>query len=398
VRVLLIGAGAVGSAIASIAARRDFLEHCVVASLNESRARRAAAVGQRFTAAQIDARDDGAIVRLIKDHRITHVMNAADQRLTMPIFDATCVAGADYVDMALSPARRHGRRSDDLGVKLGDDQFAAGPRWEAAGRLALVGMGIEPGLADVFARYAADHLFDTIEELSVRDGTVLTIDGYDFAPAISIWSTIEMFLSPPLVWERDRGWYTTEPFSEPEVFRFPDGIGELECVNIEHESVLLMPRWIDANRVTTKYGLGKDFIDVLRVIRKVGLDRTEPLRVGDVEVNPRDVVAAALPDPTTLGERMRGTSCAGLWVTGTGKDGLPRSTYLYHSVDNGWSMREHGHQCVAWQTAVNAVVALELLSRGAWAGAGVLGPEAFDPVPFLDLLNEHGAPWRADDR
>jgi saccharopine dehydrogenase (NAD+, L-lysine forming) len=398
VRVLLIGAGAVGSAIASIAARRDFFEHCVVASLTESRARRAASVGQRFTAAQLDARDARAVIRLIKDHRITYVMNAADQRLTMPIFDASYAAGVDYVDMALSPARRRDRRSDDLGVKLGDDQFAAGPRWEAAGRLALVGMGVEPGLADVFARYATDHLFSTVDELSVRDGTVLTIDGYDFAPAISIWSTIEMFLSPPVVWERDRGWYTTEPFSEPEVFRFPDGIGDLECVNIEHESVLLMPRWIDAKRVTTKYGLTKDVIDVLRVIRKVGLDRTESLCVGDVEVSPRDVVAAALPDPSTLGGRMRGTSCAGLWVTGTGKDGLPRSTYLYHSVDNDWSMREHGHQCVAWQTAVNAVVALELLSRGVWAGAGVLGPEAFDPVPFLDLLNEQGAPWRVEDR
>ena len=90
---------------------------------------------------------------------------------------------------------------------------------------------------------------------------------------------------------------------------------------------------------------------------------------------------------------MRGKTCAGLWVTGTGKDGAARSTYLYQVVDNEWSMRAYGHQCVVWQTAVNPVVALELLATGVWSGTGVLGPEAFDAVPFLDLLGAHGPSW-----
>jgi saccharopine dehydrogenase-like NADP-dependent oxidoreductase len=114
-------------------------------------------------------------------------------------------------------------------------------------------------------------------------------------------------------------------------------------------------------------------------------------------VSPRDVVAACLPDPATLGDKMRGKTCAGLQVTGTGTDGQPRSTYLYHVVDNEWSMREYGHQCVVWQTAVNPVVALELLAAGTWTGTGVLGPEAFDAVPFLDLLTAYGSPWGQRD-
>jgi saccharopine dehydrogenase-like NADP-dependent oxidoreductase len=201
-----------------------------------------------------------------------------------------------------------------------------------------------------------------------------------------------------VVWERGRGWYTTEPFSEPEVFDFPEGIGPVECVNVEHEEVLLMPRWIEAQRVTFKYGLGTEFIEVLRTLHKLGLDRTDKVSVGGVEVSPRDVVAACLPDPATLGEQMSGRTCAGLLVTGTGKDGLPRSTYLYHVVDNAWSMQEYGHQCVVWQTAVNPVVALELLARGAWFGAGVLGPEAFDAEPFLTLLTDYGSPWGQQER
>jgi saccharopine dehydrogenase-like NADP-dependent oxidoreductase len=396
VRILVIGAGGVGSAVVPTAIRRDFFEHLVVADYD---ATRAAAVAERagdprVTAAKVDASNREAIAALIRETAATHVLNAVDPRFVMPIFDACLAAGADYLDMAMSLSKPHPEQPHALtGVKLGDEQFAKAADWEAAGRLALVGIGVEPGLSDVFARYAADHLFSEIDEAGVRDGANLIVDGYDFAPSFSIWTTIEECLNPPVVFERDRGWYTTPPFSEPEVFDFPEGIGPVECVNVEHEEVLLIPRWVEARRVTFKYGLGNEFIEVLKTLHKLGLDRTDKLRVGGAEVSPRDVVAAALPDPATLGDRMDGKTCAGLWVTGKGKDGQPREVYLYHVVDNAWSMAEYGSQAVVWQTAVNPVVALELLARGTWQGSGVLGPEAFDAVPFLDLLTEYGSPW-----
>jgi saccharopine dehydrogenase (NAD+, L-lysine forming) len=398
-RILLVGAGGVGSAFAAIAARRDFFEAIVIADYAEASALRAAEVDERYVGAQVDASSSDSVAALCREHRITHVMNAVDPRFVMPIFEGSAAAGAHYLDMAMSLSTPHPDAPyAKTGVKLGDEQFAVASAWESAGRLALVGIGVEPGLSDVFARYAADHLFSEIDELGTRDGANLTVDGHDFAPSFSIWTTIEECLNPPVVYEKaraevDGGWYTTPPFSEPEVFDFPEGIGPVECVNVEHEEVLLMPRWVDCKRATFKYGLGDEFIEVLKVLHKVGLDRTDKVRVGGVEVSPRDVVAACLPNPAELGPLMRGKTCAGLWVTGTGKDGRPRSTYLYHVVDNEWSMREYGHQCVVWQTAVNPVVALELLSRGTWSGAGVLGPEAFDAVPFLDLLTEYGSPW-----
>ena len=393
-RVLLVGAGGVGGAFAAIAARRDFYDEIVLADSAAARAERAAAADPRFVAAQVDASDAESVAALVRKYDVTHVMNAVDPRFVMPIFDGAFAAGADYLDMAMSLSEPHREQPyAQTGVKLGDRQFGQAEAWQRAGRLALVGIGVEPGLSDVFARYAADHLFSEVEELGVRDGANLTVEGYDFAPSFSIWTTIEECLNPPVVWEKDRGWFTTAPFSEPEVFTFPEGIGPVECVNVEHEEVLLMPRWVEARRATFKYGLGNEFIEVLKTLHKLGLDRTEKIRVAGVEVSPRDVVAACLPDPATLGERMRGKTCAGVHVTGTGKDGRPRSTYLYHVVDNEWSMREYGHQCVVWQTAINPVVALELLARGTWSGTGVLGPEAFDAVPFLDLLTEYGSPW-----
>jgi saccharopine dehydrogenase-like NADP-dependent oxidoreductase len=396
-RVLVVGAGGVGAAVVGIVARRDYFDAMVVSDYDVRRAEQAVssyAGDARFSSAQVDASSADAVAELCRENGITHVLNAVDPRFVMPIFDGAFAAGADYLDMAMSLSRPHPDDPHSLpGVKLGDEQFAKAGDWEQAGRLALCGIGVEPGLSDVFARYAADHLFDEIDEIGVRDGANLEVDGYAFAPSFSIWTTIEECLNPPVVWEKYRGWFTTAPFSEPEVFDFPEGIGPVECVNVEHEEVLLIPRWIDAKRVTFKYGLGEEFITVLQVLRKIGLDRTDPVRVGGAEVSPRDVVAACLPDPATLGDRMHGKTCAGTWVKGRGKDGQPREVYLYHVVDNAWSMREYGSQAVVWQTAVNPAVALELLASGRWKGAGVLGAEAFDAEPFLDLLTSYGSPW-----
>ncbi|MBW4704972.1 saccharopine dehydrogenase family protein [Micromonospora sp. RL09-050-HVF-A] len=399
-RILLVGAGGVGSAAVAIAARRSFFATVVVADYDLTRAERAVAgYGDRFVAVRLDASSADAVAALCREHRITHVLNAVDPRFVMPIFEGAFAAGADYLDMAMSLSHPHPARPyTQTGVKLGDEQFAAAATWADAGRLALCGIGIEPGLSDVFARYAADELFTDIDEIGIRDGANLTVDGYDFAPSFSIWTTIEECLNPPVIWEKDRGWYTTEPFSEPEVFDFPAGIGPVECVNVEHEEVLLIPRWVKARRVTFKYGLGDEFIEVLRALHKVGLDSTTPVSVRGMQVSPRDVVAASLPDPATLGDRMRGKTCAGTYVTGTGVDGRPRKVYLYHVVDNEWSMREYGHQAVVWQTAVNPVVALELLATGGWSGVGVLGPEALPPRPFLDLLTDYGSPWALEER
>ena len=414
-RILVIGSGGVGDAFARIAVQRDFFELLVMSDYDAARASATAAAATarrpgevRLVAAKVDASSSESVAALAREHSITHVLNAVDPRFVMPVFLGALAAGADYLDMAMSLSTPHPERPHaEPGVKLGDDQFAATQQWEEAGRLALVGIGVEPGLSDVFARYAADHLFSEINELGTRDGANLVVRGDQgeeiFAPSFSIWTTIEECLNPPVVWEKDKGWFTTAPFSEPEVFDFPEGIGPVECVNVEHEEVLLMPRWVDAQRVTFKYGLGDAFIGVLRTLHTLGLDSTAKVTVGGMQVSPRDVVAACLPDPATIGPRMTGKTCAGLWVTGKGKDGELREVYLYHVVDNEWAMREYGVQCVVWQTAVNPAVALELLATGVWSGTGVRGPESFDAVPFLDLLKApqpsgYGSAWGMEER
>jgi saccharopine dehydrogenase (NAD+, L-lysine-forming) len=394
VKIVVVGAGGVGAAAATIAQRRDFFDRMTVADVDLGRANSVVAGldDNRVAAAPVDASDEAGLVTLLRDSKADAVLNATDPRFNPQIFAAAFAAGCTYLDMAATLSEPHPERPySEPGVMLGDLQFAEHERWSAAGLLAIVGIGVEPGLANVFAGYAADELFDELDEIGIRDGANLVVEGYDFAPTFSIWTTIEECLNPPLIWERGRGFYTTEPFSEPEVFEFPEGIGPVECVNVEHEEVVLVPRALDCRRVTFKYGLGREFIDVLQTLHKLGLDSVQPVRVRGVEVSPRDVVAACLPNPATLGDRMRGKTCAGTLVTGT-KDGAPRAVYLYHVSDNERTMREYGHQAVVFQTALNPVVALELLSQGTWGGAGVVGPEAFPATPFLDLLAAYGEP------
>ncbi len=341
----------------------------------------------------MDASDPTSVAEVAKADGCDAILNAVDPRFVPGVFRGAFEAGAMYVDMAMSLSEPHPERAvRAAGQEARRRPVRRGAAWEERGLLALVGCGVEPGLSDVFARYAADHLFSSIDECGVRDGSNITVAGYDFAPSFSIWTTIEECLNPPVIWEKERGWFTTPPFSEPETFVFPEGIGPIECVNVEHEEVLLIPRWVDC-------------------------------AAGDVQVRPGRRVHRRAEDRSTSSDWTRRRDGPGRRRRGRAprrrRGGAARSrdprrphdgrdvrrhlgdgdrnrrhgpdeVYLFHAVDNEETFGRDGAQAVVWQTAINPVVAFELLASGAWSGAGVLGPEAFDAVPFLDLLKDHG--------
>lgn len=392
-KVLLVGVGTVGEAIARLSAGRPWLEKMVIADQDLERAREVAdSIGDADShpVAGLDGSDAGAVEALAREHGVDLVMNALDPRFVMPVFRGALAADVDYMDMALSLSSPHPTDPyTQTGVKLGDDQFAMDAEWRARGRLALVGQGISPGLVQVFAAHAAKHSFDEVHDVNIRVGGDLRIEGYPFATVFSVWTMIEECLNPSLVWEKDRGFFTLPPFSEPERFVFPEGIGPVECVHVEHEDVAMMPRVLDVRRVTFKYALGAEFIGALKVIHAVGLDRTDPITVDGQEVRPRNVLAALLPDPATLGANMIGRAMVGTHVTGL-KEGRPREIFSYQVADAQETLERYGLQLVAWQTGFNPVVAMELLAEGLWKGTGVLSAESFDPDPYLAILDRDG--------
>lgn len=384
-KVLLLGVGGVGEGIARVGRDRPWLKQMVLADYNLARAQDVfERLGKpaHFNVEKADASDPKGIARLASRYGVDLILNAVSCEFSDPIFDAAYQAGCAYMDLALS----------GVGAEMGHYQFERARLWEEKGLLALIGMGMDPGVSDIFAKYAAQHLFDEIDEIGIRDGAALETEGYEFAPAFSIYDTIEECTDPALVWEQERGWYQVEAFSEPELFPFPAGIGTMEVVHVEHEEVVLIPRWIRCNKVTFKYGLGEKFIQVIRTLKMLGMHRREPVNVKGVQVAPIDVVAALLPDPATLGPKMSGKTCVGTWVTGW-KDGQRRSVYLYQVTDNQEAMQKYGIQAVSLQTAIGPVIGLELIAQGIWQGKGVFGPEAFDPDPFLARMPEYDFPY-----
>ena len=384
-KVLLIGVGTVGEAIATVAANRPWLEKMVLADYSLKRAHEVSlklAAPDAFPVEQVDAGDTAQIVALARRHGVDLIMNAVTNAYNPFIFDAAFQAGCTDLDMAM----------EDTGANMGRRQLARTGDWQQKGLLAILGIGMDPGASDVLAKYAEKHLFDEIDEIGIRDVGALKVSGLEFVPTFSIVDTIEECTDPALVWEQDKGWLATPPFSDPEIFNFPEGIGPVECVSVEHEEVVLIPRWIKCRRVTFKYGLDAQFINAIRVIKMLGMDSPVPIDVKGVRVAPRDVVVACLPDPARLGDRMTGKTCVGAWVKGR-KDGKPRQVYLYQSTDNADSMSRYGCQAVAFQTGACPVIAMDLLASGTWQGAGVLGPEAFDPDPYLALMPAYHLPY-----
>jgi len=385
-KILLIGAGGVGEAIAVVAQNQPWLEKMVLADYNLERlhtVQKRLGNPNRFPIEGVDARDISQVIQVARKHGIDMVMNAVSNFYNDTIFDAAFETGCNYLDMAMS----------DYGANMGSHQWDQTEKWKDKGLLAILGNGMDPGVSDIFARYASLELFDEIDEIGIRDGAALEVSGYEFAPAFSILDTIEECTDPPLVWEAGRGWYTIPAFENIELFNFPEGIGPLEVVDIEHEEVVLIPRYIQCKRVTFKYGLGEKFINVIRVIKMLGLHRKEPLSVKGVMVSPIEVVAACLPDPASLGDKMNGKTCVGTWVTGI-KDGKRREVYIYQVTDNQASMRNYGCQAVSLQTGTGPVITMELLAEGIWKGSGVHGPEMFDPRPFLNKMMEYHFPYK----
>ena len=397
-RALVIGAGGVGSAIANIASRKSFITELVIADYDASKAHAVTQKIQdpRFTSVEVDAGDLAALEGLIKKVNPDVVINAVDPRFVMNIFNAAKNAGVNYMDMALSLSIAHPTDPfNKVGVKLGDDQFAQHDEWLTQGNYALIGIGIEPGMSDIFAKYAQDYLFSEIDAVTILDGSSLTVDGYEFAPSFSIWTTIEECLNPPLIW--NEGWHTAKPFSGGVTFDFPEGIGLVECVDVEHEEVVLIPQKIKTKKVTFKYGLGNDFIEKLKTIHALGLSNKQKVSYRGMEIAPRDFLASLLPDPATIGPIMHGKTCAGAHVAGLNKEGKPYACYIYNVVDNEWSMKNYGDQAVVWQTAINPVIAMELIANGTWKPAGVVGPEWLEPKPFLNLIESYGSSWHIRD-
>jgi saccharopine dehydrogenase-like NADP-dependent oxidoreductase len=386
-----MGAGAVGTVSALKFAQDAMLEKLVIADAVSARASLLAdrLNDPRVTAISLNAGDRAAVVGALRQFGITLVLNAALPATNIDVMRACLEAGCDYIDLASAG-------TDADGIPKMDDQFALDAEFKAAGRLALLGMGADPGTTNVYAAYAAKHLLDVVTELRVRDGDNSICTGHDgFIAAFSPWVMIDECLCKAVSYRGGR-YHLEEPLTGLEPFDFPE-LGVLNCYYVDHEESRTLPRFFPAAQtVDFKLCMDDVTVETLRVMKRLGLSRKDRVQVGDHSIAPRDLVVALLPDPRDLAGRMRGKTCVGTLAKGL-KNGEPKAYYIYNVTDHETVFNELGVQATAYQTGIPPVIAARLIARGTWRGAGVMSPEQFNPDPFLEQLVREGMPWRVRD-
>jgi saccharopine dehydrogenase-like NADP-dependent oxidoreductase len=388
---MVLGCGAVGTVSALKFAQEAMVERLIIADAVPGRAQQLAdRIGSRAVQAlTLNAGDRSALARAIRETGTTILLNAALPATNLVVMRACLDAGCDYVDMA------SGGAEDDGTPKL-PDQFALDAEFRAAGRLALLGMGADPGTSNIYAAYAAKHLLDEVSELRVRDGDNSVCEGHTgFLATFSPWVFIDECTCGAISW-RDGRYHLEEALSGYEPFDFPE-LGVLSTYFVDHEESRTLPMFFPQLKVADfKLCMDDATWQTLKVLKDLGLHGKEKVRVGGVEISPRELVVSLLPEPKGLAGRMRGKTCVGTLARGI-RDGLDRAFYIYNVTSHEHTYRELGVQATAYQTGVPPVLAARLIAGGEWAGSGVMSPEQFDPDPFMSLLDVSGMPWHIRD-
>ena len=406
--MMLVGAGAVGESMLKILKWRDpkgeWLSYVLVGDYDRSRAEAVAGLlaDDRFSAVQINATDKEQMKSLIREHKIDFVMDAAPPFASNYIFDAAYEAGANYANMGTWSVPME-EPAYGLGIEnsytepMTKYNFDRHEQWK--GQMAVICLGIDPGVVNVFAKYAATHLFDVMTEAHVKDGGNLSVPGADpdaIQFGFNVWTVLDEVMNPNVEYDQEKGGLIVEKaFAGQETFQMPDGVGENTLVKVEHEEVVTFARYLaqyGLKKATFKISLDDNLITALKVIDHLGLRSLKPVQVGNVKVVPRDVVAACAPQPKDIGTEMIGEMLVGVHCIGE-KDGVRKEYFLYQNFDNQASMEQWGSQAVVAQTGFGAALAIELIGRGIWKDTGVFSPEYFDPEPYLKLMDETGYEW-----
>ena len=400
-RMMLVGSGAVGHCIVKQLLNRDpngeWFAYALLCDIDLTHAQSIQndCKDERLECAVVDATNRAAMTELMIKHGITFVLDAASPFCANAIFDAAFAAKADYANLGTwsvpkkDPAYGVGIENsyDEIMTKYNFDRHE---QWEKQGNTALICLGIDPGVVNVFARYLCEFEFDTVRELNVKDGGNLTVSNAgpdDITFGFNVWTVLDEVMNPNVEF-RDGQFIVERAFAGEENFEMPQA-GMNTLVKVEHEETVTMPRYLSKyglQNCTFKIALDQNLIQALKVLDKLHLNTIEPVNVKGVSVVPRDVVAACAPQPQDLKE-MSGSMVVGVYAKGI-KNGREKCVMMYQKFSQQEAMERFGMQAVVAQTGFGAAIAVELYARGVYRKPGVYSLEAFDPIPYLQLMKE----------
>ena len=393
-KAIVVGVGAVGSVTAELLARSKEFDKVVLADVNLDRAKMVEnrISSDKVSTRRIDASDTNMMAKAFKG--IDLVLNAVIPRFNYAIMDACLSAGASYSDMACDIAKDTTPVGGIVNetplmwqIKKYDAQF------KKKGLTGMLGMGCEPGLSNVLAREGADRL-DRVKQLCVRDGDNSVVEGHDFAPMWSPETLIEEVLMPATIY-KDGHYRKMGSLQGKEAMRFPEPVGELNIYNVDHEEQETLPTYIGevlgkgCEYCDFKIAFDENTVEAISTIGKLGLSNPNKVKVKDVEISPRDVVAACLPDPSALGHLAKGDYAGGTIVSGT-KDGRDQGWFFYTHMNHQECFKRTGHSATGYTVGAPFAIAAILFAQGKINMKGVFPPEMIDPQPYIKMLPRFG--------
>lgn len=385
-KVLIIGAGGVGTVVANkVAQNTDVFTEIMLASRTKSKcdALAASLPHANIRTARVDADNVNELVALFRDFKPEIVINVALPYQDLTIMDACLAAGVNYLDTANYEPKEEAKYEYSW-------QWAYQERFREAGLTAILGCGFDPGVTSVFTAYAAKHHFDELHYLDIVDcnaGDHHKAFATNFNPEINIREVTQK----GKYWENGQ-WVWTEPHEIHRPLDYPN-IGPKESYLIYHEELeSLVKNFPTLKRARFWMTFGQEYLTHLRVIQNIGMARIDPILYNGVEIVPIQFLKAVLPDPGELGADYTGETSIGCRIKGV-KDGKEHTYYVYNNCSHEAAYKETGAQGVSYTTGVPATIGALLFMKGIWRKPGVFNVEEFDPDPFMAELNKQGLPW-----
>ena len=388
-RVLIIGAGGVGTVVAKkVAQNSDVFTDIMLASRTKSKCDKIASEinNVRIQTAAVDADNVPELVTLMREFKPELVINVALPYQDLHIMDACLEAGVNYLDTA------NYEPLDEAKFEY-SWQWAYQERFKAAGLTAILGCGFDPGVTGVFTAYAAKHHFDEIHYLDIVDcngGDHHKAFATNFNPEINIREITQKGR-----YYEDGQWKETEPQEIHKPLTYPN-IGVRESYLLYHEELeSLVKNFPTIKRARFWMTFGQEYLTHLRVMQNIGMTRIDPILYNGVEIVPIQFLKAVLPNPGELGENYTGETSIGCRIRGI-KDGKEQTYYVWNNCSHQAAYEETGAQGVSYTTGVPAAIGAMMFFRGLWRRPGVYNVEEFDPDPFMAELQKQGLPWHED--
>lgn len=385
-RVLIIGAGGVGTVVAKkVAQNSDIFTDIMLASRTKSKCDKIASeiTNVKIQTAAVDADNVAELVALMREFKPDLCINVALPYQDLHIMDACLEAGVHYLDTA------NYEPLDEAKFEY-SWQWAYQEKFREAGLTAILGCGFDPGVTGVFTAHAAKHHFDEIHYLDILDcngGDHHKAFATNFNPEINIREITQK----GKYWENGQ-WVETEPQEIHLPLTYPS-IGVRESYLLYHEELeSLVKNFPTIKRARFWMTFGQEYLTHLRVMQNIGITRIDPIMYNGVEIVPIQFLKAILPNPGELGENYTGETSIGCRIRGL-KDGKEQTYYVWNNCSHQAAYQETGAQGVSYTTGVPATIGAIMFMKGLWKKAGVYNVEEFDPDPFMAELMKQGLPW-----